>query len=89
MPNLTEAEIMALVQTTAKTVAKETVHETLLQLGADVDHPLDMQDDFRTLREWRRSMESIRTKAVTVTVGVLVAGLLAALWMGFKSYIGK
>lgn len=89
MSELNEAQIKSLVESTAKTVAKETVHETLLQLGADVDHPLDMQDDFRTLREWRRSMESVRTKAVTVTVGVLVAGLLAAFWMGFKSYLGK
>lgn len=78
-------ELKSLVETTAK----ETVRETLIQLGADVDNPLEMQDDFRTLREWRRSMDSIRTKAVTATVGVLVAGLLAAIWLGIKSYLGK
>lgn len=63
---------------------KETVHETLLVLGVDTSDPLAMQADFRALREWREAMANVKRKSIGVIVSTLVAGLLAAVWIGVK-----
>jgi len=72
-----------------KDLVKEAVRETLLQLGADVDNPREMQADFQAVREWREAYTSVKTKALLSFVAILIGGLVAALWVGFKHYAGK
>ena len=66
-------------------LVKATVHETLANLGADADNPIEMQKDFQHLREWRCTMNDVRSKGILTLVGIIVAGVCTALWLGLKS----
>jgi len=65
----------------------DTVNATLMQLGIEHDDPLEMQRDFQHLRDWRKSTERIKNRTVVTAVGVVVAAIMAALWVGFKEFI--
>jgi len=84
MPNtnttLTAREVEEIVQ--------RTVEQTLIRLGVQVDDPLEVQKDLQHLREWRESMEQVRRKSFLTAVTVITTGLLGALWVGIKSYMG-
>lgn len=67
---------------------KETVKETLLSLGLEVDDPIKVQRDFQHLREWRETTESIKSKGITTLVGIIITGTLGYLWLTFKASIG-
>ncbi|MBI2718150.1 MAG: hypothetical protein HYX36_05225 [Rhizobiales bacterium] len=72
----------------ARTVAREVVHEMMLTMGVDASKPaglIEMQKDFQSLREWRRSMESVRRHSLLTAVGVIVVGVLAIIWMNLSS----
>lgn len=60
------------------------VTRALIQLGLDTSEPIDMQRDMQFLRDLRRSTESVKGKALVTVVGILIAGGMAALWLGFK-----
>lgn len=82
---MTDDQIKLLVKETAK----ETAQEVLRGLGADVDHPNEMQTDFVALREFRVVMHAARRKITVVSVGAIAAGLIAAAWVGIKYYINN
>lgn len=68
-------------------IVRETVHETLTKLGAQVENPLESQADFRWLRSARRASDSMRSKgflAALALIGTLIVTLLTA---GVKSLI--
>lgn len=77
---MTEQEIKDI----AKIAAREAVKETLLALGADVDDPLEQQADFRHLRSWRLSVETMKRQSLITSVIVVVGGILGAVWMLLK-----
>lgn len=79
---LTEAEIEDIVERGAR----RAIRGTLISLGVDADNPLETQQDFAALRDWRTTMTAIRSRGLKTVVAVLVTGLLAALWVGIKSY---
>lgn len=68
-------------------IVAESVRQTLIQLGISTLDPLEMQKDMQHLREWRKSMESIKSKAMLTTLAVFLSGILAAMWLGFKSIV--
>ena len=70
-------------------LTRETVEMTLQGLGVDVSHPLETQQDFARLREWRMSVDSIRRKGVLAAIGVIGSALLAALLIGIKSELTR
>jgi hypothetical protein len=63
------------------------VKETLVGLGADVENPMEMQQDFQSLREWRITADTIKKKTLVVCIGTIVAGIIAAIWIGIKSIL--
>ncbi len=69
-------------------LVKDTVKETLLSLGLEIDDPIKMQKDFQHLRDWREASESLKSHGLTTLVGILLAGLLGAIWMGIKNVLG-
>lgn len=81
MPHFTHDEAKALV--------REAVRETFLMLGVKVDDPLEVQKDFQHLREWRYTMQSIRSKGMLTLVGIALTGLLAAAWLGIKDLLAR
>jgi hypothetical protein len=71
-----------------RSVIQDTVKETFLRLGVQVDDPLEMQKDFQHLREWRVTTQGMKTKAMLAAVGLLVTGLAASAWLGLQHSLG-
>lgn len=49
----------------------------------------NFQKDLEHIRKWRTTMDAIQSKGVLTIVGIISAGTLAAVWIGFKQFIGK
>jgi hypothetical protein len=68
-------------------LVSDSVKKTLIELGIAAADPIETQKDMVHLRAWREAMEEVRRKGVTTLVGICVAGLLGALWLGLKDVI--
>ena len=81
-PNLalTEEQLRKIVHETVQ----QTVSETMLRLGVQVTDPIEMQKDFQHLRDWRKTTDSMKAKAMLAMVGLLVSGLAASAWMASR-----
>jgi hypothetical protein len=67
--------------------AKKAVVETFLTLGVNIADPDDVeaaQLDFRHLRAWRESIDTVKRKSLTTAVTVIVTGALGWLLVAFK-----
>lgn len=84
-----EQQLQNLTSEEARALIREAVRETFLMLGVKVDDPIEVQKDFQHLREWRNTTESIKSKGLLTVMGILVSGMLAALWVGIKEFVGK
>lgn len=73
----------------ARDLIRDTVRETFLMMGVKVDDPLEVQKDFQHLREWRTTMESVKSKGLLTIIGVAVSGVTAAVWLGLKELLHK
>ena len=67
----------------------DAVRETLIQMGISSHDPIEVQKDMQHLREWRKATESIKSKGVLVIVSVVISGIIAAFWVGFKVLLNK
>lgn len=76
---LTESQLRELVS--------EGVEEALTRMGMDAKNPLEMQKDFQHLREFRQATHAIQKRGLLVIVSILVSGICAAAWLGFKGMI--
>jgi len=65
------------------------VTNALTRMGMDPSEPQEMQRDFQFLRDFRDSVASVKRKSVMTVIGILVTATLAALWIGFQSYVAK
>lgn len=65
-------------------VVGDAVAENLRRVGLRPDDPTETQADLRWLREWRGVVTDVRKKGVLTAVGVVVAGVLGAIWLGLK-----
>lgn len=72
------------IQQIADAAADAAVARTLVALGIDADDPLEMQADFLHLRNWRKSTEAVKRKALLTAVGVIVTGAIGYLLVAFK-----
>ena len=73
-------------------LVKETVRETLLQLGVNVEEPeevLAFQRDLHHLRKWRLTMEALEGRSAWMVIATLITGVLAAFWIGFQTMLGR
>jgi hypothetical protein len=86
---LREDDITRLLKEDIRRVIKETVLETMLVLGIDASHPIEFQNDMRTLREWRLSSKVVRRGLIMGVIVTILSGAMAAVWIGFKSLISK
>lgn len=84
-----EQQLQNLTPEEARALIREAVRETFLMLGVKVDDPIEVQKDLQHLREWRNTTESIKSKGLLTVMGILVSGMLAALWVGIKEFVGK
>ena len=68
-------------------IVKDTTHETLVHVGVQADDPIEVQKDFQFIRDWRKSSQSVKSKAVVASIGFFVSAALGAAWMGLRSWI--
>lgn len=65
----------------ARAIARATVREMLLTLGADPDEPTELQKDFAFVRTWRLSTEAVKRQGLLTAAGVIVTGALGLIWL--------
>jgi len=70
-----------------KAVIEEAVDNSLTKMGIDTHDPIEMQRDFQHLRDWRIAVKSAQSKGFLTIIGLLTAGIVAALWLGFKAMV--
>lgn len=73
----------------ATRAAREAVDQTFLRLGICAGEPIEVQKDMAHLREWRTTTESVKRKGAVTVAGLIVSGLLAALWLGVKLLVAR
>lgn len=69
-------------------LVKHVVAETLLSLGLITQEPeaiVELQKDFRHLREWRKTSETIQRNSLWFVISSALAGTLGLIWVGFTS----
>lgn len=70
---------------------RELMHDACVDamstLGIDARNPLDFQRDMQFIRELRLASDRIKTRAIMTVVGMVVAALLAAVWLGIKALL--
>jgi hypothetical protein len=87
--NENDIQPVVLSKSELKDLMKETVTETLTGVGFDMRNPLEMQQDLAYLHEWRHTTESIKSRAIMVSVGTIMVGSISILWLGIKAYLSK
>ena len=78
-----------LVREDIEVIIEDSVTEMMTRLGLDHEDPIGIQKDFARLREWRLASERLKTKSMMTIMGIVLAGGVAALWVGFKIMVGK
>ena len=70
-------------------LVKETVSETLLQLGFDMKDPKALQADMAHLRFWRETATSLTEKSIFGAIGFIIVTSLGVLWLGLQTLLGR
>lgn len=73
-----------------RSLVEEAVRQTLLKLGVDVSSPeavLEAQRDFKHLRDWRKTVETMNLRLVFLMVSTAFAGVGVAAWHGLKAML--
>lgn len=68
---------------------REVMVETMLMFGIDVSTPEAIQafrKDMAYTREWRQSVEEVKSKGLLTAVGVLFAGILGYLLLPLAQF---
>ena len=80
-------KVVTMTESELENLVERTVLHTFERFGIDPDDPIEVQKDFSFIRDWRKSVKAVRSKALITAVSILVAGAVAALWLGFKTII--
>lgn len=72
-----------------RTLISEGVTDAFHRMGIQAHEPTEMQRDFAHLRRWRMAVDDAQKTGFRIVVGTLIAGLLGAVWMGIKVYLGR
>lgn len=77
------------IKTIAEAAARQAVVETFVTLGVDAKNPeavITMQKDFAHLRLWRESIDTVKKQSLRTAVGVIMTGVLGAIYMLFMGW---
>lgn len=70
-------------------VVLKTISTILTSFGIEEEDRRELRADFSHLRRWRKSVESAQTVTFRVIITTLATGFVAAIWLGFKTVLGK
>lgn len=77
------------IEALTRQTVKDTVTQTLVQLGMDQQNPLEMQRDFQHLRQWRRAGEDMRSKGLMAILTIFITGVISLLVVGLRDWVHK
>ena len=91
-------ELQDLIERTSKETARhmgeeirervdEGVSDALTRVGIDMADPIQVQQDMSFIRDWRKTAKDVKRKGMITAVGILVTGILGAVWIGVKSMV--
>lgn len=80
---MSETELSEVVRSTAR----ESVITTLTTLGIQVDDPIQMQQDFMFIRNFRMSSQQATRYAAMTIIGILISGVIGLIVMGVRTYL--
>lgn len=83
------AEQKRLHNADADEVVLKTIAAILTSFGIEEDDRKELRADFRHLRRWRKSTEAATSLTFKIAVTALVTGFVGAVWLGFKTLVGK
>jgi hypothetical protein len=70
-------------------VALKTIATLLTSFGIEEEDRVELRADFQHLRRWRKSVEQAQSYTFKAVITVIATGVLGALWLGFKTMLGK
>jgi hypothetical protein len=70
-------------------VVLKTIATILTSFGIEEEDRKEIRADFVHLRKWRKSVEQAQSYTFKTIITVIAGGVLGALWMGFKTMLGK
>ena len=70
-------------------VVLKTVAAILTSFGIEEGDRKEIQADFAHLRRWRKSVEQVQGYTFKTIITAIIGGVLGALWLGFKTMLGK
>lgn len=79
------AEVREIVKAVAKEAAEEAVKRTLLTLGIDADNPLETQADMRHVREWRKSIATVKRQGLITAIAIITTGFIGLVWSSLST----
>lgn len=85
-------QLEQIIRKVAEEVGPEIVRHTFVRLGIDTTTPeavIEVQKDNAFLRRFRLRMDALSNRVGQIVIGVIVAGIAAALWAGFKIKVGS
>jgi hypothetical protein len=70
-------------------VVLKTIATILTSFGIEEEDRKEIRADFVHLRKWRKSVEQAQSYTFKTIITVIATGIVGALWMGFKTMLGK
>jgi hypothetical protein len=70
-------------------IVSKTVIATLSKFGIEEDEYKELKADFNHLRRWRKSVEQAQSYTFKAVITVIATGVVGAVWLGFKTMLGK
>jgi hypothetical protein len=70
-------------------VVLRAIASILTSFGMEEDDRKEIRADFIHLRKWRKSVEQAQGYGFKAVVTIIVTGFLGAVWLGFKTLLGK
>lgn len=70
-------------------VVLRTIASILTSFGIEEEDRAELRADFIHLRKWRKSVDQATSLTFKVVVTALVTGFVGAIWLGFKTMLGK
>jgi hypothetical protein len=70
-----------------KKVVRESMRESLLAIGINLDDPREAAENMAAIRDIREFARVAKRGAITSVVGVFVTAACTAIWLGIKSLV--
>jgi len=70
-------------------VVLKTIATILTSFGIEEEDRKEIRADFVHLRKWRKSVEQAQSYTFKAVITVIATGFIGAVWLGFKTMLGK